>query len=78
MVGTGDFNSDGISDLLWRSTSGVNALWEMNANGTIKAAFNMQSVDVHLQPGGGLATSMATALRTCCGEIRRASTRCGR
>jgi hypothetical protein len=30
---TGDFNGDGMSDILWQDTSGNVALWEMN--GTI-------------------------------------------
>jgi FG-GAP-like repeat len=29
-VGTGDFNGDGMSDILWRDTSGNVAIWEMN------------------------------------------------
>jgi FG-GAP-like repeat/FG-GAP repeat len=30
IVGTGDFNGDGKSDILWRDTSGNVAIWEMN------------------------------------------------
>src|SRR5208282_1329720 len=30
IVGTGDFNGDGKSDILWRDTSGDVAIWEMN------------------------------------------------
>ena len=31
IVGTGDFNSDGKTDILWRhKTTGQNALWFMN------------------------------------------------
>ena len=40
-----DFDGDGHADILWRSTSGVNALWDMNPNGTIKSSANVQSVD---------------------------------
>src|SRR5229473_1678208 len=29
-AGTGDFNGDGKSDILWRDTSGNVAIWEMN------------------------------------------------
>jgi hypothetical protein len=32
-VGTGDFNGDGMSDVLWRDTNGNVSIWEMN--GTI-------------------------------------------
>lgn len=35
-VGVGDFNGDGIADLLWRNrNSGVNGLWLLDASGTI-------------------------------------------
>jgi hypothetical protein len=30
IVGTGDFNGDGKSDVLWHDTSGNIAIWEMN------------------------------------------------
>ena len=30
IVGTGDFNGDGKSDILWRDTSGTVAIWLMN------------------------------------------------
>jgi len=30
VVGTGDFNGDGNSDILWRDTSGNTAIWFMN------------------------------------------------
>ena len=30
VVGTGDFNGDGKSDILWRNTNGTVAIWEMN------------------------------------------------
>ena len=29
-VGTGDFNGDGFSDILWQNASGQTAVWEMN------------------------------------------------
>jgi uncharacterized repeat protein (TIGR03803 family) len=44
IVGTGDFNGDGTSDILWRCTdatsvactNGTVAIWMMNADGTVK------------------------------------------
>ena len=30
MVGTGDYNGDGMSDLLWTDGNGNYAMWEMN------------------------------------------------
>ena len=35
-VGTGDFNGDGLSDILWQNTStGQASIWEMNGNNLI-------------------------------------------
>jgi hypothetical protein len=32
---TGDFNGDGMNDLLWQDTSGNVALWEMNGTSVV-------------------------------------------
>jgi hypothetical protein len=53
MVQTGDYNGDGMSDLLWRDSSGNTAMWFMNgtmvastgAIGTIPIAWTVQSVN---------------------------------
>jgi FG-GAP-like repeat len=37
VAGTGDFNNDRRSDILWRNTDGTVAIWQMNGN-TINAA----------------------------------------
>jgi hypothetical protein len=29
-VGTGDFNGDGLSDILWQNANGQAAVWDMN------------------------------------------------
>jgi poly(3-hydroxybutyrate) depolymerase len=34
IVGTGDFNGDGKSDILWHNTNGDTSIWLMTANGT--------------------------------------------
>ena len=34
-IGTGDFNGDGKSDILWQNTSGQAAIWEMNGTNII-------------------------------------------
>jgi hypothetical protein len=34
IAGTGDFNSDGFSDILWRNTNGDTSMWCMTSNGT--------------------------------------------
>jgi hypothetical protein len=38
IVGTGDFNSDGCSDILWQDTSGNVAIWEMNGTSVLNAS----------------------------------------
>ena len=39
IVGMGRFDEDGIEDLVWRNaTSGENAIWYMNADGSLKAS----------------------------------------
>ena len=30
VIGSGDFNGDGYSDILWQNTNGAVAIWEMN------------------------------------------------
>jgi hypothetical protein len=35
VVGTGDFNGDGMGDFFWRHTSGATALWLVNGKGRI-------------------------------------------
>jgi hypothetical protein len=37
-VGTGDFNGDGLSDILWQNTNGQAAIWEMNGTTPIAMA----------------------------------------
>ena len=34
-IGTGDFNDDGHSDILWQNTNGQAAIWEMNGTNVI-------------------------------------------
>ena len=38
IMGTGDYNSDNRSDLLWQSTSGDVAIWEMNGTSVLRSA----------------------------------------
>lgn len=37
-MGTGDYNSNGKSDILWQNSNGAVAVWEMNGTSTIAAA----------------------------------------
>jgi hypothetical protein len=41
--GTGDFNGDGKTDILWRNTNGTVVIWEMNG-GAVLAAVGGQGV----------------------------------
>ena len=46
IVGDGDFNGDGVADVLWRNTaSGQNALWQINA-GMLTANFGVIPVSL--------------------------------
>jgi hypothetical protein len=36
IAATGDFNGDGMSDILWRNDSGTVAIWDMNDAHAIK------------------------------------------
>jgi phospholipase/lecithinase/hemolysin len=38
IVGTGDFNGDGMSDILWHDSSGNVAIWEMNGTAILNQA----------------------------------------
>ena len=40
---TGDFNGDGMSDILWRNDAGVTTIWDMD-DGTILAANSLGSI----------------------------------
>jgi hypothetical protein len=40
IMGTGDYNNDGKSDILWQNSSGAVVVWEMNASTVIGGAFS--------------------------------------
>jgi hypothetical protein len=45
VVGTDDFNSDGIADILWRNNvSGENVIWQMNSNFTLQTDYLIPQV----------------------------------
>ncbi|MGN6057152.1 MAG: M10 family metallopeptidase C-terminal domain-containing protein [Sphingomicrobium sp.] len=46
VVGTGDFNGDGRTDILWRSDTGVLTDWLGNANGSFTDNYNNAHVSV--------------------------------
>ena len=43
VAGTGDFNGDGMSDILWHDTSGNTAIWLMNG-GTVSSNLFISNV----------------------------------
>ncbi len=53
IAATGDYDGNGVSDLLWRDTGGNTAVWFMNGGqiassaflGTIPSAWTVQSVN---------------------------------
>jgi hypothetical protein len=44
IVGTGDFNRDGITDILWRHSAGGVVAWLMNNQGTVMSAVGVGSL----------------------------------
>jgi hypothetical protein len=46
IVATGDFDGDGVSDILWRNSAGGIAMWLMNSNGTIKSSAGLGSLSI--------------------------------
>ncbi len=86
VVGIGDFDGDGESDILWRNDNGAVAVWLMNGFQT-KAAqiLSVVSTDWHVVGTGDfdgdgrsdILISTATAGATSCGATTTARSRCG-
>jgi len=38
LMGAGDYNNDGKSDILWQNSSGAVAIWEMNGTSVLASA----------------------------------------
>ena len=75
IAGTGDFNGDGKSDILWRDTSGNTAIWLMNG-GQVSSSGGLGNVPTTwsiAQP----ATTTATARATFSGATPAATRRSG-
>jgi hypothetical protein len=67
VIGTGDFNGDGKSDILWQNTNdGTPAIWEMNGTSIVSAvAIPSPGVGFQLQDDGPIpADQMATGSGT--------------
>ena len=71
IAGTGDFNGDGTTDILWHDAYGDVTIWMMNA-GSIA-----QGISVGNLPTSGRSStqtiSTATALLTSCGATLQAT-----
>jgi hypothetical protein len=44
VVGTGDFNGDGKSDILWRNSNGDVGIWLMNGTQTLSQPVDLGNV----------------------------------
>jgi hypothetical protein len=77
-IGTGDFNDDSHSDILFQNTStGQAAVWEMSGNDVIGGGVvtpNPGQVGKRSEP----AISMTMAIPTSCGRMRMARFQSGR
>jgi hypothetical protein len=64
IIGTGDFNGDGKSDILWQNTDGLPFMWEMNGTSIIGAgALPNQGAAWQIKDDGPVsADQMATAV----------------
>ena len=53
VAGTGDFNDDGVWDILWlNNTNAGVAIWLMNANGTLNSAVSVGALPAGWSLGG--------------------------
>ncbi|MEO8346093.1 MAG: FG-GAP-like repeat-containing protein [Betaproteobacteria bacterium] len=50
--GIGDFNNDGVSDILWRHTSGLVYVWYLNSGGSIANVVGLGAVDTTWRVAG--------------------------
>jgi hypothetical protein len=48
VAGTGDFNGDGKTDILWRNDNGMVATWDMNDHSYTGAVINVIPNDWHI------------------------------
>ena len=75
IAGTGDFNGDHKSDILWRNDAGLVAIWDMNDTTFIGGDAGRPRRPTGISPTP--ATTMATARATFCGATMPASPRSG-
>ena len=77
-IGTGDFNDDGRSDILWQNANGQASIWEMNGN-TVIGGGPVGPIPGRVGKRSERAISMTTTIPTSFGKTRaRARFRSGR
>ena len=75
VVGTGDFDGDGMTDLLWQDNLGNTAIWFMNGT-TVASTGGLGNVPTNGRSSAP-ATSTATARATSSGATPPATPRSG-
>ena len=78
VIGTGDFNDDGHSDILWQNTNGQAAIWEMNGTNVIGGGSWWAPILGRVGKRSEPATSTATAIPTSFGRTRAVRPRSGK
>ena len=76
-AGSGDFNGDGHSDILWQNASGQIAIWNMNATNIIGGG-SLGPIRGQAGRRSGLATSTLTAPPTSCSRTPTGKPRSGK
>ena len=73
-IGTGDFNGDGHSDILWQNTSsGQVSIWEMNGNNLDRRRGRSAPIPGRVGKRSERAISTTTAVPTSCFKTRAAA-----
>ena len=70
VVGTGDFNGDGRSDILWQNANGQASIWEMNGTNVIGGGTRRSQSRARVGKRSGRATLTAMAFPISCGRTR--------
>ena len=77
VIGVGDFNDDGRSDILWQNDSGEAAIWEMNGT-TVIGAGSLGNPRAELARQGHRRLQRRRLLRCVCGRTTTARLRSGK
>ena len=77
-IGTGDFNDDGHSDILWQNANGQAAIWEMNGTNVDRRGSQWAPILGRVGKRSERATSTATVIPTSSGRTRAVRPRSGK